>query len=135
MEFDSFQRPQPTINVSALLDVVFILLIFVVLAANFDRLRELEVQLPGSESTAQIQQEALVLTIPLEGPMLLDGQPVVEEDLRARLEALRADYEVLLLASDAKVELERAVRIFDQASVAGFESISIATGPAEAEGP
>ncbi len=127
MEFESFRRPQPTINVSALLDVVFILLIFVVLAANFDRLREMEVVLPGADAETPARTDALVLTVPVDGPMLLKGDPVELEGLRGPLSDLRADYEVLLLVSDGRVDLERAVKIFDEASAAGFESVSIAT--------
>jgi biopolymer transport protein ExbD len=127
VEFESFSRPEPKINVSALLDVVFILLIFVVLAANFDRIREMNVLLPGAESSSPAQAEALILTVPHDGPLLLAGEVVTLENLRARLLELRPDYEVLLLVGDGRVDLAMAVRIFDEASAAGFESVSIAT--------
>lgn len=127
MQFESFERENPTINVSALIDVVFILLIFIVLAANFDRIREMNILLPSAQETSQATPDALQLTVSLEGPLYVDDQEIGEEDLTERLRAYREDYEVLVLVSDGRVELDRAVRIFDKASAAGFESVSIAT--------
>ena len=127
MQFESFKREEPRINVSALIDVVFILLIFVVLAANFDRIREMNVVLPSAEQTNPRSQDSLVLTIPVEGELLLGEEPVSEEDLDGALRRHREDFEVLLLVSDGRVELERVVGIFDKASAAGFQSVSIAT--------
>ena len=127
MQFESFKREEPRINVSALIDVVFILLIFVVLAANFDRIREMNVVLPSAEQTNPKSQDSLVLTIPLEGELLLGDDPVAEKDLDMALRQQREDFEVLLLVSDGRVDLERVVGIFDKASAAGFQSVSIAT--------
>lgn len=127
MQFESFKREEPRINVSALIDVVFILLIFVVLAANFDRIREMNVILPSAEETNRLSPEALVLTIPLEGPLLLGEEPLEEEELPEALRRHREEFEVLLLVSDGRVDLDRVVGIFDRASAAGFESVSIAT--------
>ena len=131
MQFESFERQNPTINISALIDVVFILLIFVVLAANFDRVREMSIVLPSADQTSEIAPDALTLTIPLEGEMLLGEEPVGEADLGSRLRELRGEYKSLLLVSDGRVDLDRAVKIFDQASEAGFTSISIATQKGE----
>lgn len=127
MQFESFQREQPKINVSALIDVVFILLIFVVLAANFDRIQEMNVVLPSAEESTETTSDALVLTVPLEGPMLVNEQPIEEGSLPQVLSAKRADFEVLVLVGDGGIDLDQTVQIFDQASAAGFESVSIAT--------
>ena len=127
MQFESFQRQQPRINISALIDVVFILLIFVVLAANFDRIREMNVLLPTSEEATETSAEALVLTVPLDGSMLLDDEPVADDALPEQLRAKRGDFDVLVIVGDGGIDLDRTVKIFDQAAAAGFESVSIAT--------
>lgn len=127
MQFESFRREQPQINLSALIDIVFILLIFVVLAANFDRVREMNVVLPTAENTERPTPDALVLTLAVDGPILLDGQEVSEAQLPAALREQSERFDILVLVSDGRVELERAVKIFDEASAAGFESVSIAT--------
>lgn len=127
MQFDSFRRQQPRINMSALIDVVFILLIFVVLAANFDRIREMNISLPTAEQALEATPEALVLTVPAEGSMTLGDDPVSSEALSEALKVRSADYDVLVLVGDGAVDLNRIVEVFDQAAAAGFESVSIAT--------
>lgn len=127
MQFESYRREQPQINLSALIDIVFILLIFVVLAANFDRVREMNVVLPTADQTESPTAQASVLTLTVEGLIMLDGNEINEEELPAALQEQSERYDVLVLVSDGRVELERAVKIFDQASAAGFESVSIAT--------
>ncbi len=127
MQFESFQREQPKINISALIDVVFILLIFVVLAANFDRIQEMNVVLPTAEAASETTSDALVLTVPMDGPMLVNEQPIEEEALPQVLADKRAQFEVLVLVGDGGIDLDKTVQIFDYASAAGFESVSIAT--------
>ena len=127
MQFESFQREQPKINVSALIDVVFILLIFVVLAANFDRIREMNVTLPTASEASPSTSDTLILVVPSTGEMLLDDQPVTPEELPDRLEAMRQEFEILVLVGDGQIPLERTVQIFDYARAAGFDTVSIAT--------
>lgn len=127
MQFESFEREQPRINLSALIDVVFILLIFIVLAANFDRIREMNISLPTAEQAMEASPEALMLTVPREGAMKVGDDEVDAADLPAVLAAKSDDYEVLVLVGDGGVDLDRVVKIFDEAAAAGFESVSIAT--------
>lgn len=127
MQFESFRREQPEINLSALIDIVFILLIFIVLAANFDRVQELGVILPTAENAESPSTDALVLTLTVDGQILLDGKEVSELELPQAMREQSEKFDVLVLVSDGRVELERAVKIFDQAAAAGFESVSIAT--------
>lgn len=127
MEFESYERETPTINISALIDVVFILLIFVVLAANFDRIREMNIALPSAEEVEEPTEEALVLTLPKDDVPKLDGEPVERANLEAELARYTDDYDILVLAGDGSVELEQAVEVFDRAAAVGFESVSIAT--------
>lgn len=127
MQFESFEREQPRINISALIDVVFILLIFVVLAANFDRIREMNVVLPTADETTETSSDALVLTLTAAGEMLLDGDPIEEKDLSAHLQEGADEFDVLVLVGDGSVDLDKTVEVFDEAAAAGFESVSIAT--------
>lgn len=127
MEFDSYSRETPRINISALIDVVFILLIFVVLAANFDRIREMNVDLPTAEQVEAPSDDALVLTVPADGAVEIEGQKLERHELQAALHEHSDEFDILVLVGDGAVELQQTVEIFDQATAAGFESVSIAT--------
>lgn len=127
MEFPSYRREAPTINLSALIDIIFILVIFVVLAANFDRMRELELNLPSARGTGEADAKALVVTVPRDGPLKVGDEDVDDPALPQRLRSLRETHESLVIAADGSVALERAVLVLGEASAAGFTAVSIAT--------
>lgn len=127
MQFESFRRDMPTINISALMDVVFILLIFVVLSANFDRLKTLNVVLPSAANANESTPEAVVITMLPDGKILVFEEEISAEALLPHLKELRTRHDNLLLVSDGSVPLDQAVKIFDEAASAGFTSVSIAT--------
>jgi biopolymer transport protein ExbD len=129
--FDSFERRTPTLNLSALIDVVFILVIFIVLAANFQRIREVDVDLPSARTTTEASDKALTLVIGSEPGYLVDGIEVAPEGLADHLQTLRKDHEALLILSDREIPFERAVFVLGEASAAGFQQVSIAAQEAK----
>jgi biopolymer transport protein ExbD len=137
VHFETPRRQMPTINVSALVDVIFTLLIFLLLAATFTQVKALDVTLPEADAAAAADERALVVTVPGEGPLLVDGEPVADDRLVPHLRALRSDHEAVLLVADGQVALQRAVAVLDAAGKAGFTAVSIATqaGVAEGEAP
>jgi biopolymer transport protein ExbD len=124
--FESYQRRSPTLNLSALIDVVFILVIFVVLAANFQRIREVEVDLPTARTTSQASDEALTLVIGSGLGYVVNGVDVTAEGLGEHLQGLRDEHQALLILSDKEIPFERAVFVLGEAAAAGFEHVSIA---------
>lgn len=127
MELEARKQELPSINLSALIDIVFILVIFVVLAANFQRLKGLEVDLPEAEASAAVNTKALTITVPKEGPIMVDAVEIPFERLRDELVERRRTKESLVLKSDGAAAFERAVQVLAEAQAAGFAAVSIAT--------
>lgn len=128
MELEGRRRVEPSINLSALIDIVFILVIFVVLAANFQHLKGLDVDLPEAEAKEAVgTEEALVVTVPVEGPVQVNDKAVDLHALQDMLTHLRRDYKSLILRSDGEAAFERAVQVLAKARAAGFDAVSIAT--------
>lgn len=125
--FEAPPRPKPTIGLTPLIDVVFILLIFVVLAANFDRLRGLKVDLPEASSNYKPKVKSLVLSISAKGVYQINKESVPKAALLGKLRSLRKKHSILLLRADGKAALQHAVRVLDFAALLKFESVSIAT--------
>ncbi|TNE46529.1 MAG: biopolymer transporter ExbD [Deltaproteobacteria bacterium] len=126
--FESPKREAPSIGMTPLIDVVFILLIFVVLAANFDRIRGLKVDLPEASSQYKPQKrKALVVTITAKGVMQVGDDIVKPEQLEATFKRLRKKHDALLLRGDGKSNLKFTVKVLDAASNVGFTSVSLAT--------
>jgi biopolymer transport protein ExbD len=124
------ERPpkrRPSIGLTPLIDIVFILLIFVILAANFDRIKGLKVDLPQSSATNKPPPRSLVLTITAKGRYVLDKKTVPEPQLFSTLQRLNKTHKILLLRADGKAAFAKAVKALDFAKKIGFEAVSIAT--------
>ncbi|HAA57824.1 MAG TPA: hypothetical protein DCE42_23865 [Myxococcales bacterium] len=124
--FEKPRREAPSIGLTPLIDIVFILLIFVVLAANFDRVKGLKVALPQASNTQAPEKKILAITVTKEGKLMYEDKTLSKSQLLPKLKELRKKHSILLLRADNKVALQHAVYVLDQASSAGFESVSIA---------
>lgn len=127
MRLVGLERRQPTISLSALVDVLFILIVFVILAADFDRTRVLDVELPASSEGAALATDRVELVVPLAGPMRVGGAVIADDELDARLAKARRGARELVIAADGGLALERAVALIEAAKRAGFATVSIAT--------
>jgi len=128
-ELERPSRREPTINLSALIDIIFILMIFVILGAHFDRIRAMGVDIPEGDATGAKAPEVVTVQVPMQGPVLVDGVEVPATALIEHLRARRASVPALVLEADRGLALQRAIDLLDAARTAGFTSVSIATRP------
>lgn len=134
------RREDPDINLTPLIDVVFLLLIFFMVSTTFTRETELKVQLPeaGGEPVEQPPQ-AVEVTVSADGRYFVNGRAVVDrrvQTLRRAIEKAaggRRDVP-LVIRADARAQHQAVVRAMDAAGRAGFKHLSIATVRAAEEG-
>lgn len=125
-------RPILAINISPLIDVIFILLIFVVLTARFVERQQLEVQVPVSEAgTPQAPEGPLTVVLDKHGRLFINDRPVEAARLPAVLQAARGGHDSLLLIADEGAALQGAVDVLTAAGEAGFDKTAIATRPVD----
>jgi biopolymer transport protein ExbD len=117
----------PELNLSAMMDIAFILVIFIVLGANFQRVRVVDVDLPSADAKADPNDEGLVVTVPKEGPVRFGERVVAEADLAAALRESRQQHDAIVLLADRDAAVQRAVQLLVLAQAEGFETVSIAT--------
>ena len=125
------------VNLTALIDVVFLLLIFFMVTTTFDRHERLKVSLPESSAkTTQQKDEPLVLSIDAKGNYFLNDRQIVNQQLGTLKQALqktigrdKKDYKdvALVLRADANTPHQSVVRAMDAASQLGMTKLSIAT--------
>ena len=121
------------VNLTALIDVVFLLLIFFMVSTTFDRHARLKVSLPESSAKATQQQvEPLVLSIDASGNYFINDRQVINKQLDTLKAALKKtvgdDLEIaLVLRADANTPHQSVVRAMDAASQLGLTKLSIAT--------
>ena len=126
------------LNLTPLIDVVFLLLIFFMISTTFIQENRLRIQLPEASAQAQQQSAELEIVIDARGNYFVDGNKLINQDastIADALEILRpsSDDPTLLISADAAAEHRHVVKVMDVAGRMGFERISIMTRPS-AEG-
>ena len=135
------RRKDVNLNVTSLIDVLFLLLIFFMLTSTFKRAGELELKLPESTTAGPAPTKAaekpVELVLTEQGTLLLDGQPTTFESLLAGLRSLRErrpEGQVMIEAEE-RVEHGQVVRLLDAVRTAGFKGVGIGTRMAPPEAP
>ena len=117
------------INVSPLLDMVFILLIFFVVTTTFSRETGVEVTKPKSSSATQIKDEPVKIGITTEGTIFIHEKQVSEDELEniLRREAARNPKAVAVIVADTKSTTGAIVKVLDICRDAGISKTSLST--------
>lgn len=129
----SRRRRRVSLNLTSLIDVLFLLLIFFMLTSTFRQMGEMELQLPESSTStpAQIGQEVRPTEVVLrsDGSLLLDGEPLDHEQLVQRLRAKVAEREDARVALNAEADARHAdvVKLIDLVRELGFAGLSLGT--------
>jgi biopolymer transport protein ExbD len=123
-------RRIPRAEITALIDVVLLLLIFVLLTSQYVVTPGFEVVLPAITVPGPPGPRAVVLEIPrsLDAPYFLNGEPVRPEALVGRLAAVHREHpqEALVIAPDRRASTERLLEALEKAQEAGLYRIRIA---------
>ena len=130
-------RTQVDLNVTSLVDVLFLLLIFFTLTSTFKRAGELDLQLPESTTAegrgSEASQRPVDLVLTEHGTLLLNGAPTTFDALLPKLRALHEgepDKQVMIEAEE-KVGHGEVVRLLDAVRMAGFTGVSIGVRTSE----
>lgn len=129
----SFRPPapkpkRPPIGLTALADVVFLLLVFFMLASSFLEWRAIDLKLPAEAVTGTSADPPLVVSLAGDGAVRLNGERIANAELGARLaERLAGDagHPVVVRAGD-EVLLQRTIEVLEAVSAAGGRDISLA---------
>jgi biopolymer transport protein ExbD len=125
------------VELSPLIDVVFLLLIFFMVSSTFVEEAALEINLPESSSTAESPEEPLEILAKPGGEISFQGQPVAIENLEDAIrEALKEDPgKPVILKGDEKLPLGMAVQIMDAVQGSGAEGFTLDAQPKKSGGP
>lgn len=121
------------VNITPLIDVVFLLLIFFMVTTTFDRQSQLKVKLPeASASTEKIQSESIILAIDEKGQYYINDKQLVNTTIKtlkqALIKTMSEDKDIpLILKADAKTPHQAVVTAMDAAAQVGLTRLSIAT--------
>ena len=133
MKFRRQSREELSVNLTPLIDVVFLLLIFFMVSTTFTRETQLSVDLP--EATGLVREEAeqqVEILIDESGDYRVNGRPLVDRRMRTLQAAV---YEIskgdttlpLIISADAQASHQAVVMAMDAAGQMGFSRLSIAS--------
>lgn len=124
---------QAEIQITPLIDMMFILLIFFVVTTSFVSETGLNIERPQSSSSETLPRESVSVAISADGQFTVDGQRAGLFSIRPLLQRRLSSEPGLavIIVSDKSVSVERVVRVTDEVRAAGITEIALATAPRE----
>ena len=134
MKLNLRPRTQPEVNLTSLIDVVLLLLIFFMVSTSFVKQSQISISLPEADSAAIVEEvpEQIDIMITETGGFLVNGRELINTRVETIRNALRkvsgGDNTLpLTISADANARHQDVVTAMDVAGRLGFTRISIAT--------
>ncbi len=134
MKFPHLSKKSASFNLTPLIDVVFLLLIFFMLTTTFVNLENrVKVNLPSGDFAAAEPSENIIVTITENNTIYLNGKLIDPLKLTESVaEKIKEEPEgTVILEADKNVLHGKVIRVMDLLKKGGAERIAIATQPAE----
>tara|TARA_B100000949_G_scaffold217109_1_gene214503 strand:- start:1079 stop:1480 length:402 start_codon:yes stop_codon:yes gene_type:complete len=129
MDFSGRQRTKQELNVAPLIDVVFLLLIFFMLASTFIKPEAIDLMLEGSSTGGNAAEEMLNIEVVVDGTIRLNGlrlsMPQLEAELASRIQGDQT--RPVTIKAAAEVPVQTLVSIMDRVRAAGTNNLRLAT--------
>jgi len=131
MHFPDRRPDQSEERILPLINVVFLLLIFFMIAGSLSVAEPFEVAPPESRSEGAHDAEGVMILMSADGHLALDGEPLPEAALLARLEARLADgrQTPITLKADGDAPANRLVRFTHALYAVGVEKLELLARP------
>ena len=132
MKFRQARRELPTLNLTPLIDIVFLLLIFFMVTTTFSRETRLLVSLPEAAGSPESSIESIEVLVDREGGYAINGRRLINTEVDSLVRGLELESggdvsRAVVLVADAVVQHQAVVSAMEAIGRAGFVSLSIAT--------
>jgi biopolymer transport protein ExbD len=127
---------EASVDLTPMIDMTFILLIFFMVATTFQKDLKIDINRPGASTGQVASTKAIKVYVDKQGQAYLDGEPVQVWVIQSRLRDLLKgqSQKSVLVVTDEIVPSGKLVEVVDQARLAGAEDIGVATGAEAGEG-
>jgi biopolymer transport protein ExbD len=127
-------RAQPEVNLTSLIDVVFLLLIFFMVSTSFVKQSQINISLPQADSSTVVEAspEQIDIMITTTGTYFVNGRELINnrpETIRNALQkvSIGRSNMPMIISADANAKHQHVITAMDVAGRLGFTHISIAT--------
>ena len=129
LEKETSSKRNLTLNLTSLIDVLFLLIIFFAVSTQFKEIPALDLSLPEAGSSTPQSQTAKELWVDEDGSMYLGSQPISLDSLGYVFSqvALTDTTGTIVLKADENAPYGILIKIMDQAQLNGFDKLILAT--------
>lgn len=133
MRLLSPRRDEPDVNLTALIDVVFLLLIFFMVSTTFERETEISIELPeASGQPMQTEKQVVEISIDEKGRYFVNRQEVINtqtDTLKRAIQEAAGSQEKpqVILSADRNTPHQAVITAMDAARQLGFVNLTFAT--------
>lgn len=117
------------INLTPMLDIVFIMLIFFIVTTSFVKESGIDVNRPTAQTAERKERGNIIVSIRDNGEVWIDKRAVDVRAVRANIARLHAENPLgsVIIAADRETKTHHLVEVLDQVRLAGITNASIAT--------
>lgn len=138
VQFRRSRREEESVNLTPLIDVVFLLLIFFMVSTTFTKETHLSIDLPEAKGElSETQPEQIEILIHADGSYAINGQTLVDKKLPTLLRALQSldakPNSPVILTADAATPHQAVITAMDAAGQLGLVHLSLTTRRPEAQ--
>ncbi len=127
----SMEAEDSTIDMTPMLDIVFIMLIFFIVTTSFVKESGVSVSRPSASTASEDKNGNIMVAIKPNGEIWVDKRAIDVRSVRANIEKLKAESPEsgVVIQADTDARTGLLVQVMDQVRLAGISSISIAADP------
>jgi biopolymer transport protein ExbD len=137
MNLQPGDEDEPEVNLTPLIDVVFLLLIFFMVSTTFEQQSRIQIELPEATATAaETEDETLEIVIDAQGRYFIGERQVVNSEVKTLKSAISKAVDgreslTVIIRSDASTPYQAVITALDATSQLGLTQISLATSTVE----
>lgn len=131
MKFRRQKIEDININLTPLIDVVFLLLIFFMVSTTFKQTTDLTIDLPTAANGAPsiVAQNPVEVTITRDGQFVINGQSLINERIETLVQGLRETFSdnydrPLIITADANASYDMVMKVYDAAAQLGITKLA-----------
>ncbi|AQQ09709.1 biopolymer transport protein ExbD [Sedimentisphaera cyanobacteriorum] len=127
-QVNSDEGSEQGIDISPLMDCVFILLIFFIVTTTFVEETGVEVDKPQAASSVKLEKNSILIALTDKGEVVYGGREIGISGVQPLVKRMLQKEDIpVIIQSDANSQSGMLVRIIDEAKLAGAEKVSVAT--------
>ncbi|MDF1577218.1 MAG: biopolymer transporter ExbD [Desulfobulbales bacterium] len=129
MKFRRKEQSVDSIDVSPLIDMVFILLIFFMVTTTFVKDMKLDLNRPSAAAATLLNEKVIRVYIDTNREIFIDNQPIKVWALQGKLRDLlrSTTNKAVLIVTDTDIPVESLIDVIDECKMSGAEDVAVST--------